>query len=61
MDLREKMLEMLHSTKVEELHAIDGGFLIEVSLASMSKANVYIWAERDLHLYVRLFKSCALS
>ena len=61
MDLREKMLDMLESVRVEENHEIAGNILIAVSLAVIRKANVYLWAEKDLHLYVRLFKSWGLN
>ena len=61
MDLRNKMLEMLNSTRVEESYEITGSLLIAVSRAVMLKANVYIWAENDLHIYVRLFKSWGLN
>ena len=61
MDLRQKMLEMLDNTRVEEGYEITGGILIAVSLAVMNKSNVYIWAENDLHTYVRLFKSWGLN
>ena len=57
MDLRQKTLAMLDSTRVEENYEITGNILVVVSLASMLKSNIYIWAEKDLHLYVRLFKS----
>ena len=36
-------------------------FAVAVSLAIISKANVYLWLEKDLHLYVRLFKSWGLN
>ena len=61
MDLRNKMFEMLESTRIEELHEIAGDLLVVVSLAAMMKANVYIVAENDLHTYVRLFKSWDLT
>ena len=61
MNLREKMLEMLDSTRVEELHALGAEILITVSRAIMLKANVYLWADKDLHTYVRLFKSWGLN
>ena len=54
------MLDMLDDTRVEENHEIAGKILLSVSRAIMSKANVYLWAEKDLHLYVRLFKSWGL-
>lgn len=57
MALREKMLEMLDCTRVEELYELIGDKLIAVSLAAMNNSNVYIVAENDLHLFVRLFKS----
>lgn len=60
MDLREKMLEMLAGTRVEENYEIAGDLLIAVSFAAMNKSNVYIFAENDLHTYVRLFKSWGL-
>ena len=61
MNLRDKMLEMLDSTRVEENHEIAGKILISVSRAIMLKANVYIWADNDLHVYVRLLKSWGLN
>ena len=61
MNLRDKMLEMLESTRVEENFDIAGDILIDVSRALMLKANVYIWADRDLHVYVRLLKSWGLN
>ena len=57
MALREDMLEMLDCTRNEELYELVGEKLIAVSLAVMDKSNVYIVAENDLHLLVRLFKS----
>ena len=60
-DLREKMLNMLDSTRVEENHEIAGNILVIVSYVIMLKANVYLWAEKDLHIYVRLFKSWGLN
>ncbi len=57
MDLRRKMLEMLDCTRVEELYELFGDRLIAVSIAAMNNSNVYIVAENDLHLFVRLFKS----
>ena len=51
---------MLDDIRVEENHEIAGKILLSVSRAIMSKANVYLWAEKDLHLYVRLFKSWGL-
>ena len=61
MDLREKMLEVLDSTRIEESCCeINGELLIAVSLARINDSNVYIAAENDLHIYVRLFKSYGL-
>ena len=48
LNLRDKMLEMLESTRVEEHHEIAGEILLNVSRALMLKANVYIWADKDL-------------
>ncbi|MBR3498058.1 MAG: FkbM family methyltransferase [Selenomonadaceae bacterium] len=61
MNLREKMLAMLDSTRVEEFHGVSAEILIPVSRAIMFKANVYIWADIDLHVYVRLLKSWGLN
>lgn len=62
MDLREKMLEMLDSTRIEECCCeISGELLVLISLARMNKSNIYIVAENDLHIYVRLFKSWELN
>ncbi|MBQ3336468.1 MAG: hypothetical protein IJG80_03605 [Selenomonadaceae bacterium] len=61
LNLREKMLDMLDGSRVEELHEIAGNVLLSVSRAIMLKANVYIWADIDLHTYVRLFKSRGLN
>ena len=61
MALREQMLEMLDSTRVEELYELVGDKLIAVSIAAMNNSNVYIVAENDLHLFVRLFKSWGLN
>ena len=61
MDLREKFSEMLDSTRIEESCCeISGDLLIAVSFARINNANVYIVAENDLHIYVRLFKSYGL-
>lgn len=48
---------MLDTTAVNERFGVDGELLVAVSFAAMLKANVYLWAERDLHIYVRQFKS----
>ena len=61
MNLREKMLEVLDNTRIEEQFVISGNLLIAHSFAIMMKANVYIVAEKDLHIYVRLFKSWDLN
>ena len=61
MPLREQMLERLDSTRVEELYELVGDKLIAVSIAAMNNSNVYIVAENDLHLFVRLFKSWGLN
>ena len=62
MALREQMLEMLDSTRVEEeVCEISGDLLVAVSLCRMNRSNVYIVAENDLHSYVRLFKSYGLN
>ena len=61
MALREEMLEMLDSTRVEERFGLTGNLLMITSLAVMQNANVYIFAENDLHVYVRLFKSWNLN
>ena len=61
LNLREKMLDMLDGSRVEELHEIAGNVLLSVSRAIMLKANVYIWADIDLHTYVRLLKSWGLN
>ena len=61
MTLRNKMLEMLDTTRVEENFAMSGELLISVSFAKMTKAAVYLWAENDLHAYVRLFKNWDLN
>lgn len=61
MNLREQMLEMLDNTRIEENHEIAGNVLLDVSRALMLKANVYIWADKDLHIYVRLLKSWGLN
>ena len=61
MNLRNKMLAMLDSTRVEENYEIAGKLLIVVSIALTNHANVYIVAENDLHIYVRLFKSWGLT
>ena len=61
MNLREQMLEMLDNTRIEENHEIAGNVLLNVSRALMLKANVYIWADNDLHIYVRLLKSWGLN
>ena len=51
---------MLDNTHVEQNYELTGDILIHVSLAVMLKANVYLWAERDLNLYVRVLKSFGL-
>ncbi len=62
MSLREEMLAMLDSTRVEECCCeISGDILVAVSLGRMTKSNVYIIAENDLHTYVRLLKSWELK
>lgn len=62
MDLREKMLEMLDSTRIEESCCeISGDLLVTISIAAINRSNVYIVAENDLHTYVRLFKSWELN
>lgn len=61
MNLREKMLTMLETTSVKESFLMSGTLQIVVSLALMSKANVYLWAERDLHIYVRMLKNWDLN
>ena len=61
MELRKKMLDMLNTTAVKEQFAMSGELLISVSYAAMKNANVYIWSDRDLHVYVRLFKSWNLN
>ena len=62
MNLREKMLAMLDSTRVEECCCeISGDLLVSVSIGRMTKSNIYIIAENDLHTYVRLFKSWELK
>lgn len=57
MQLRTKMLEMLDCTHIEENFETAGNLLAITSLAAITRANVYIVAEKDLHTYVRLFKS----
>ena len=52
---------MLESTRVEENFAMSGELLISVSIAVMKNASVYLWAENDLHAYIRLFKSWDLN
>ena len=62
MQLREKMLEVLDSTRIEECCCeISGDIMVAVSLGRMTNSNVYIVAENNLHLYVRLFKSWGLN
>ena len=62
MVLREQMLEMLDCTRIEESHVgLPGDFLMATSYAAMINANVYLFAENDLHAYVRLFKSWDLK
>lgn len=61
MDLREKFSELLDNTRITENFSISGNFLIANSLAVMMNASVYIVAENDLHIYVRLFKSWGLN
>ena len=61
MDLRNKMLTMLDTTAVNEQFAMSTDLLVSVSFAAMNNANVYIWSDRDLHIYVRLFKSWGLN
>ena len=61
MDLREKMLAMLDTTAVKEQFAMSTDLLVSVSFAAMNNANVYLWADRDLHIYVRLLKSWGLN
>ncbi|MBR0061270.1 MAG: hypothetical protein IJP68_07285 [Selenomonadaceae bacterium] len=61
MDLREKFSELLDNTRITENFGISGNLLITNSFAIMTKANVYIVAENDLHIYVRLFKSWGLN
>lgn len=39
MDLREKMLEMLDNTRVEEMFGFSGRLLVLTSFAVMMKAN----------------------
>ena len=61
MELREKMLAMLDTTSIKEKFGMSSELLVSVSFAAMMNANVYLWAERDLHVYVRLFKSWGLN
>ena len=62
MSLREEMLAMLDSTRVEEETCeISGDILVIVSLCRMNRSNVYVVAENDLHTYVRLLKSWDLN
>jgi len=61
LDLREKMLAMFNTTAVKEKFAMDCQLLMSVSYAAMNNANVYLWAEKDLHVYVRMLKSWGLN
>ncbi|MBR1645684.1 MAG: hypothetical protein IJ685_02785 [Selenomonadaceae bacterium] len=61
MSLRDEMLELFDCTRVEERFSLTSKMLITISLAAMQNANVYIFAENDLHVYVRLFKSWGLN
>ena len=62
MALREKMLEMLDCTRIEEeVCEISGDLLVMMSIGRINKSNFYIVADNDLHSYVRLFKSWGLN
>ena len=62
MSLREEMLAMLDSTRVEECCCeISGDLLVAISLGRMTNSNIYVIAENDLHSYVRLLKSWDLK
>lgn len=52
---------MLDTTAAGEQFAMSGELLLSVSLAAMTKADVYLWAENDLHVYVRLLKNWDLQ
>ena len=54
------MLDVLSSKEYNEIFGIDGNCLIKISAAKMMNANVYIWAESDIHAFVRLFKGYGL-
>ena len=61
MALREDMLEMLDCTRIEDNYEWNGNLMIAVSFAVITNSNVYIWAENNLHIYVRLLKSWGLN
>ena len=61
MTLREQMLDVLDCTRIEEMFGFSGNLLVATSFAVIKNANVYIVAEKDLHIYVRLFKSWDLN
>lgn len=60
MNLRKELRAVLDNTVVEEMFEPTADFAIASSCAKILNANVYIWAENELHIFVRLFKTLGL-
>ena len=60
MKLRNELQKVLDNTVIEEMFEPTGEFAISSACAQILNANVYIWAENELHILARLFKTIGL-
>lgn len=61
MELRDELRSVLDTTSIEEMFAPTVDFFLASTYAKIMGAPVYIWAENELPIFVRLFKSIGLN
>lgn len=60
MNLRKEFQKVLDNTAIEEMFEPTADFALASSCAKILNADVYIWAESELHIFARLFKTLGL-
>ena len=61
MNLRDELQSVLDHQTVEEMFAPSVEFCLAATYSKIHNASVYIWAENELTIFVRLFKNFGLN
>ena len=61
MNYKARLKTVLDNKNIDEMVIVEGELQVAMIFTILSKSNVYIWGEHDLHTVVRLFKGYGIN